>query len=112
MPDESTQGPARTIVVLVVVALVAVIASFIAPRFIAPTGDGFTRGLNRLPLFFGLQLLGFLAGLTSAVITANNKARLSSTMRRLGYVPLGIFGLEMLALVLLIAYSAYSGGAQ
>lgn len=44
--------------------LAAWAGSFIAFQMTGPTGDGFTRGLNRLMAFLGWQLAaGFLGGL-------------------------------------------------
>jgi len=39
------------------------IASILIPVFQEPTGDSFTRGLNRIGTFFGLQILAALVGL-------------------------------------------------
>lgn len=46
----------KLLVALLLVWAVAYIASFALPATMAPTGDGFTRGLNRVGTFFGWQI--------------------------------------------------------
>lgn len=53
---------------LLLLWLVLFVAAFVAPRFVAPTGDGFTRGLNRLGLFFIWHLAAFLVAIIAAVM--------------------------------------------
>ena len=51
-----------TLALLILWALLWV-GSIALPATLAPTGDGFTRGLNRLMAFFGLQIGAGVIGL-------------------------------------------------
>ena len=64
----------------------------------APTGDGFTRGMNRLALLAGGQGLAALIGVTTFIISRPLPA--SDRLRRAAWVPL------ILALLLVAAMVA------
>lgn len=62
------------------------ILSFILPRFLEPTGDGFTRGLNRLGAMFIWQTVALCIAVVTAVL-AKTKLSERTLLRRLCYGP-------------------------
>lgn len=82
----------RFFYLLLVVWLVLFAASFYLWGAIEPTGDGFTRGLNRGLPFFGLQLLALLAGVGALILA----------IRRRPYTPWWGYALGLLPLLALI----------
>ena len=82
-------------------------ASFVIPAMTPPTGDGFTRGLNRLTEFFKYQVLATLAGLILLLVVRGQPWR--SLYGLLGRVPAIIAGLFVAALAITILYSRMQG---
>jgi hypothetical protein len=74
------------------------LGSIVYPPTMVRTGDGFTRGMNRVGAFFGLQIAAFVAAL--CVFAARPTA---GRLRPLAWVPLVlaiclVFGLAALIL--------------
>lgn len=78
------------IIVLVLVWLVVFIAAFAVPRFIEPTGSGFTRGMNRLPALAGLHCLGLILALGSAGLAFRTRVEIAKWLVVTGFVPLAV----------------------
>ena len=84
--------------------------SFIAFAITEPTDFGFTRGMNRISLFFGWQ---FAAGLAAIVVFAMSWQFPPRTLRRWVYrLPL-FLGVTLLAALLAVAgWAAWSKPPQ
>ncbi len=79
-------------------------ASFAVVLLVPATGDGFTRGLNRVMGFLGWQAVA--AVLALAVWTIGNRLARGSPGRRLSRVPAALAGVLAAGIVALVA-SAY-----
>lgn len=94
---------ALKIVLLVWVAIMGI--SFLGYALTETSGDGFTRGLNRIMVFLGWQI----AGLVIAVICLFLRARVERgrPLRWVALVPALVAGAQVLAIVsLFVAASA------
>ena len=76
------------------------LASFLAPVLTAPTGDGFTRGMNRVSTFAGLQ---FCAGLIALGLLALRPS--AGRLRWLSLVPAALAALLILGILGLILWA-------
>lgn len=94
---------------LVLFWLVMFITSFLAPRLIEPTGSGFTRGTNRLPLLLGLQCISFVLALFSAGLTYSHRAKIAKWLLVAGFAPITIDVLLVVLVVLFYGISIISG---
>jgi hypothetical protein len=81
-------GMSKKVLILVFIWIVLFSLAFILPRFIEPSGDGFTRGLNRLPAAFGLHCLGFLVALFTAALSYRARAAIKKWLLVVGFGPL------------------------
>lgn len=69
-------------------------AGFYVWGAIEPTGDGFTRGMNRALPFFGVQLLALLAGSGALILAIRRRPYTPWWGYALGLLPfLGLIGL-------------------
>lgn len=73
------------------------LASFVVPPLQEPTGDGFTRALNRIGIFVGLQAM---AGLIGAALFAIRPR--TGKLRRLALVP-GTLAILLVTAILTLA---------
>lgn len=71
----------------------------------APTGDGFTRGLNRIVTFYGWQILA--AALAFILLWAKRYFAPKSFARRLSWAPICLAGLLLTATLGFIAMANY-----
>ncbi len=83
--------------------------AFVVPRFIEPTGSGFTRGTNRLPVVFGLHCLSFIVALITAVLTYRSKAEIDKWLVVVGFTPL-ILSLLLIIFVVVFVFLAMFAG--
>jgi hypothetical protein len=72
-----------------------------------PTGDGFTRGLNRLTGFIGWQTAGMIAALAAWLSARRLEA--GDRLRLIARVPAYWALLLVLGIAILIAYGAWIG---
>lgn len=103
----ATPGSRRT----VLLAFAGWAAAFALSLYLAagtePTGDGFTRGLNRIGTFFRWQFLAFALAIVTW-ISARGRADLSGGMRLMARAPitiqclLGLLGVAVVLLALLL----------
>lgn len=93
----------RVVLSLLIVWTALWLGTFLVPALLAPTGDGFTRGLNRLGTFLGFQCLAGLVGLGLLAIRP-----LTGRLRWLALVPVGLTGLLGLGIVGLILWARVS----
>lgn len=81
-------------------------AAFVVPALMPATGDGFTRGLNRVSAFLGWQAA---AGAVAFLVwLLGNRAEPGTLARRLSRVPLGIVGLGFAAILGLVLWANLS----
>ncbi len=78
------------ILILVAVWAMMFTLAFIVPRLIEPTGDGFTRGMNRLPAAIGLQCLAFCVAAVTAGLSFTTREELAKWILVTGFIPLVI----------------------
>lgn len=94
---------------LVLLWLVLFFAAFVAPRFIEPTGSGFTRGTNRLPLLLGLHCFGFILAIFTAWLTYSSREKIAKWLLVAGFAPITIDALLIVLLVLFYVVAIFSG---
>lgn len=74
--------------------------SFVVPWLTPATGDGFTRGLNRISGFFGWQLA---AGVVALVVwVLGSRLERKTAARRVSRLPASAFGLLVVAVLAVI----------
>ncbi len=83
--------------------------AFVVPRLIEPTGSGFTRGMNRLPVIFGLHCLSFIVALITAALTYRSKAEIGKWLVVVGFAPL-VFSLLLIIFVAVLVLLAMFAG--
>jgi len=99
---------ARTWVIGILLAWTVVFAaSYIAPTFIAPTGDGFMRGFNRVPYWFWGQVAALVLAIAVCVSAHVRRADISRMLVRFSRVPLLVAAAEILALIAVILWAGY-----
>jgi hypothetical protein len=81
--------------------LVLFVVAVVAMRATEPVGSGFTRGLNRVGVFFQWQTVSFAAAVVCFAVTRAARERLGRGLRRLGYAPL-VIDLALLGLLVLL----------
>jgi hypothetical protein len=89
------------ILIFALIWAVVLSLAFIIPRSIEPTGDGFTRGANRLPATLGLHCLSFLLALFIAGWSYRTRADIDTWLLMAGFAPLLISILAVMLLVVI-----------
>lgn len=75
----------KVLIGLLVLWAATYLASFIVPALSEATGDGFTRGLNRVTIFFGWQIA---AGMMALIVWMLGRSEeVSTSMRWLSRLP-------------------------
>lgn len=77
------------------------VVAVVAMRTTEPVGSGFTRGLNRVGVFFQWQAASFAAAVVCFAVTRAARERLGRRLRRLGYAPL-VIDLTLLGMLVLL----------
>ncbi|MEM9969581.1 MAG: hypothetical protein AAF762_00570 [Pseudomonadota bacterium] len=72
-----------------------------------PTGDGFTRGLNRVSGYLGWQ--GIAGTFAIAIWGVGRRWQAGSGVRRLSWVPILLALAQVLAIVALIVWANFAG---
>jgi hypothetical protein len=103
----ASKARSRVIGILVVWAVVFA-ASFIVPMFIAPTGESFFRGLNRIAYWFWLQAAAFVLAIIVGVWAHARRSDISRRLVWLSRVPVLLAAAEILAIAATIMWAAYS----
>jgi hypothetical protein len=91
--------PATLVKVLTGVWLILFVGAFVAFRLTEPTGDSFTRGLNRMGVFFAWQGLAAIVAIVGAVAARGVDRTARPWLRRLGFAPLVATGGAFLCVV-------------
>lgn len=81
---------------------VCIALSVIVPAMTDPTGDGFTRGMNRVNLFFRFQIAALVLALPLWLFA---RSQHSAALRRLGRVPGVVALVETLAVLGLLLWA-------
>ena len=85
------------------------VAAFIVPRFIEPTGSGFTRGMNRMPVILGMHCVGFVVAVLIAVYTTHSMSKLAKWLFVTGFAPPAVYGLMVVLLIVVYVGAIISG---
>lgn len=82
-------------------------AAFLGAWATPATGDGFTRGLNKVMVFLSMQAV---AGAVAAVVLVVGRRLFErgSFGRRISWLPVGCAGLLVLAIALLLLWATFS----
>jgi len=91
--------------VLVGLWLALLVVAVVAMRATEPVGSGFTRGLNRVGVFFQWQAASFTAAVVCFAVTRSAREQIGPGLRRLGYAPL-VIDLTLLGLLVLLYLGA------
>ena len=83
-----TMKISRTVLFLLFAWVILFALSFILPRTVEATGDGFTRGLNRLSIFFGWQIAAFVVAILTALLSWR-RSKPQHRFKWAGYIPAG-----------------------
>lgn len=106
-----TSGPADTtrlwLMVFLAAWAVAFVYAFAAFFGTAPTGDGFTRGLNRVVAYLGWQ--GVAGMLALAAFGVGRRWPRGAPVRRLSAVPLAIALVHVVAIAGIVLWAGYAG---
>lgn len=97
----------RSVIIILLLWVVVFALAFIVPRFTAATGDSFTRGWNRIGLFFLWQCGAFILAVVSAV-QAWTVLRSQKVMRWVSSIPMIIHLLMILLVVGVILFSRFN----
>lgn len=92
--------------ILLLLWLAVMAGSFLAFQLTAETGDGFTRGLNRVLAFVGWQFAGLIIALICLFLRA--RVEWGRPLRWIALVPALVAGTQVLAFVAM--YLAASAG--
>ncbi len=93
--------------ILLVWALVFA-ASFVVPMFVAPTGESFFRGLNRIAYWFWLQVAALVLAIILGTWAHARRSEISRSLVWLSRAPLLLAAAEIFALAVTIMWAAYS----
>lgn len=97
--------PPTTFVVLLLVWLALFALSIILAAGAEPTGDGFTRGMNRTTTFLKWQLAAFVIALVSFFMTRRNASSFSTTLQFIGKTPFYTHCVILVFVVGMIVYA-------
>ncbi len=79
--------------------------SFLWVRLIQPTGDGFTRGLNRVSALMGWQALAVLLAIVAWGLVMGVPKPRPRRLRWVGFLPVVVSGLLVLLVALFLVYN-------
>ena len=82
-------------------------ASYVVPMFIAPTGELYMRGLNRLDYWLSLQVAALVLAITAWLMARSRRSEISRRLIWLSRVPLLVAAAEILALVWILRRIAF-----
>ena len=74
-------------------------ASFLLSYMAEPTGDGFTRGWNRILIWLGWQTVALGVAIVALVVTRRGRERIGTSLYRVGHFPASVSGLTSLGIV-------------
>ena len=80
--------PRVALVATLVVWMIFFVLSIIMAVSTEPTGDGFTRGMNRTMVFLTWQVAAFVVSLISFFLARDKTSNSSKTLRFIGKTPL------------------------
>ena len=80
-------------------------ASYAVPMSMEATGDGFTRGLNRLGYWFWPQVAAFVLAIVVWTVAAGRRAELSNGLFWLARLPLIAVAVQVAVFIALVIYA-------
>ena len=84
--------------------LLVFVASFFVLLLVEPTGEGLSRGLNRMSSFMTWQGAALVVAMATALVTRLAAARGAQNIKLAGYFPLAASVFVLAALVALVAF--------
>lgn len=99
----------RINIILIVWALLFAV-SFIHTQLTAPTGDGFTRGMNRTMIFLGWQAAALVTAIVAFAVARRPRNELPRRIRIVASLPLVIHGVSLLVIVGMVVYAVAASG--
>jgi len=99
---QSASGTRSSVTVILLAWAVLFAASYVVPPFIAPTGEGFFRGFNRVAYWFWLQVVAFVLAAAASVLAHARRADISRSLKRSTLLPLLIAAAEAIFLASII----------
>lgn len=99
--------PKRIALTLVLIWALTFAVSFIVPRLMEATGDGFARGLNRVGIWIAWQFVALAIAIASTFI-AFVRLKQEKFWRRIALIPICVQLLLILSIAGIIAYSLIS----
>jgi hypothetical protein len=87
--------------------LMLFITSFVVLQLTSPTGDGFTRGLNRIVAFMTWQIAALVLATVGALLTYRFGGAGGKHGKLLGYAPLAFSVLLIGLFVAIIAFRVF-----
>jgi hypothetical protein len=97
--------PRVVLVAALIVWMVFFALSIIMAVSTEPTGDGFTRGMNRAMVFVKWQAAAFIVSLISFFMARGKTTDLSQILRFIGKTPLYAHGLILVLVVGALLYA-------
>lgn len=94
----------KIVMYLFLVWIFLIVFSVVIARQTVPTGDGVTRGLNRVAVFMGWQLAAALVALVDFIV-GFKQFREQAGYRWLSRIPVIIHGTLVIVLIVLIGHS-------
>jgi hypothetical protein len=99
--------PKQVVYVLGGVWLVLFVISFVTLQLEAPTGSGFTRGLNRIATFLTWQGAGLAVAMVLAWVTRRATERGVEKIKLAGYLPLAVSVFLVGSFIAIVAYRVF-----
>ena len=96
---------------MLIVWIILFVVSIAIPVATEKTGDGFTRGINRVTIFFGWQITAFVVSLI-VFFMAKRTVALSKSWRVAAKAPLFMHCLIVVIIAVLIIYTVVSSPAM
>ncbi|MGE0665537.1 MAG: hypothetical protein AB7O49_03165 [Sphingomonadales bacterium] len=92
--------------------LALIVLSFAAFSATAPTGDSFTRGMNRIGVLLAWQAGAMVAALAALVLMLRRKPPRGLGVSLAGLAPMSVMVLELLAVVAVVVWAATRDPAE
>jgi hypothetical protein len=105
--DARSMQPKHTVYALSGVWLLLFVISFVTLQVVQPTGDGFTRGLNRIVAFLSWQGAAFVVAMVLAWLTRRAAERGVDRIKLVGYLPLAASVFIVASFIAIVGYRVF-----